>query len=356
MMYGVSAFYFLGAFIPLLIASRFVKLDKNILLLGWLSWVTGVAVKMLLATIIALNFPILYVPDTPQYVALLTILETTEVISAMLFLMYHPLLKKARNIKSIFLFGMGFGAGEALTLALFTFLPVDSPLAWNLLLTSVERFSAIMIHVASVMFVGYWVMNKRRLNLLLGILSKDLSVTLTFGILAAFSFSYQAFLPYVEALLLVYGIGFLLLAFRLGKGQKIKTGPPPAQKGINYKNLVFMIPVGGMLLILSELASLFLSSQDTVSYIIVSMGVMFVLLISVFKLLSLFRKVSITEFSSGIFLGLSIARVAELSFVDPAYLGSVPVQALLTTPMLFFSVLIGAMVVYRFIHKEKLLG
>jgi len=356
MLYGVSAFYFLGAFIPLLIASRMVKLDKNLLLMGWLSWVAGVAVKMLLASIIALNFPLLYIPDTVQYIVIITLLETTEVASAWLFLMYHPLLKKVRNVRSLFVFGLGFGAGEALTLALFTFLPVDSPLTWNLLLTSLERFSAIMIHVASILFIGYWIINKRKSNMWLGILSKDLSVTMTFGLLAILSFSYQTFLPYIEVLLFSYGAGFLYLAFWVAKKQKIKLGTVKPQKGINYKSLFFMIPLGAGLLLLTELVSIFLSSQDPISFIMVSMGVMFVLTISIFKMITLFRDVSITEFSSGVFIGLSIARVVELSFVDPAYLGAVPVQSLLTTPMLFFSVVIGVMTVYRFIHKEKLLG
>jgi len=356
MLYGVSAFYFLGALIPLLIASRMVKLDKNLLLMGWLSWVAGVAVKILLASIIALNFPLLYVPDTAQYVILLTLLETIEVISALLFLRYHPLLKKVRNIRSLFVFGLGFGAGEALTLAMFTFLPVDSPLAWNLLLTSLERFSAIMIHIASVMFIGYWIINKRKTNMWLGILSKDLSVTMIFGIFALVSFAYQTFLPYIEALLFAYGAGFLYLAFWVAKKQKIKLGEIKPQKGINYKSLVWMIPVGAILLLLTEMVSLFLSSQNAISFVMVSMGVMFVLLISVLKIANIFMDISITEFSSGIFIGLSIAKIFELSLLDPAYLGSIPVQSLLTTPMLFFSVLIGAAVVYRFIHKEKLLG
>lgn len=356
MLYGVSAFYFLGAFIPLLIASRKLKLDKNLLILGWLSWVCGVAVKMLLASIISLNFPLLYVPDTPQYVAILTILETTEVLSAWLFLKHHPLLKRVKEIKPLAVFGIGFGVGEALTLALFTFLPVDTPLALNLLLTSLERVSAIMIHLASVLFIGYYLITKKQKNLWLGVLSKDLSVTLTFGLFAVFSFSYQAVLPYIEALLFLYGAGFLYLALRLGKRQKIKAGEVHPGKGIHYGRLFLMIPLGAILLLISELVSLFLSSSDPMSYLMVSMGVMFVLLISVFKLINIFREVSVTEFSAGIFLGLSMARVIELSFIDPAYLGAVPVQALLTTPMLFFSVLIGVMVLYRFIHKEKLLG
>ncbi|MDD3699732.1 MAG: YhfC family glutamic-type intramembrane protease, partial [Atribacterota bacterium] len=122
----LPAAYFIAGILPILFWNRRTRVSSNIYLLGWLSWFCAVSVKFFIATIQNLNWPIFYT-NIPLMVINTTILEAIEVLSAFLFLKYHPALKEARDWKSIVGFGLGFGCGEAITLGVIFLSSISIP-------------------------------------------------------------------------------------------------------------------------------------------------------------------------------------------------------------------------------------
>lgn len=359
MYFLTSLFYLLGGIMPLGTVLSKLKVNKSICVLGWLSWVAGVSVKFALAFSIRATLPTLYVPNTLQYIVLVTLLETTEVVSAYWFLKHHPGLREMRDLSGLLAFGMGFGAGEALTLAAFTALPVDVPLEFSVVWTMIERFSAIMVHIASAVFLGLYIIHKRKVDAALGLVSKDLAATLSVTVplvLTAVGFAEERLLTYFELVIFVYGVLFLLVAFRSEREQETVIEEIEGIVDINYRSvMVSLIAFVLLSLLLDTFAATFYASH--VLYFPVSLVLVVAFSLFVYRAFKYVKpKLTATEFSIGAFMGLATTRIGKLYFFESSALRQVPIQGLLFPSMFIFNGIVIALTIDRLIRREKLLS
>ena len=219
--------FFIAGILPILFWNRRTKVNFNLYLLGWLSWFCAVSVKFFIATVQVLNWPIFYT-NVSLMVINVTILETTEVLSAFFFLKYHPTLKEVRDWKGIVAFSLGFGCGEALTMGVVLLSSISVPFSLEFIIGSVflggfiERLSAIAIHLSSACFLALFLINRKKSDFVLGLLSKDLCATMA-AVLTVTSLPW-ALLPsitFVESIFVIYAIFWIVVLLYTKRKEEI---------------------------------------------------------------------------------------------------------------------------------------
>ncbi|MFQ6084802.1 MAG: hypothetical protein ACE5OY_00800 [Candidatus Bathyarchaeia archaeon] len=348
MYYVNSLLYSLGGLVPLVAMACRLRADRNVYFLGWLSWVAGMSARFGVGLVAESAFPALMLPGTPLSVMYSTLIETTFVASAYLFLRYHPSLKGVSSLSDLLAFGTGFGAGEAFTLAAISAIPVDFPVTLSSLWIAIERFSALMVHVSSATFLGYYLINGRGTNAVLGLASKDLGATISVAIvpiLTSTGIEAMEASSYFELLFLAYGFLLIYLVLRLARSQGVEFAATLRVEDINYWSVsIDMI----LFALLSFLADRLAALVGTGSVLPLTASLMVVFTILVYAVRR--PRPSMTEFSAGVFMGLCLARVVDLYFVSPSVLVQVPIQELLMSPMVAFCGVMIGLAVHRLIR------
>jgi hypothetical protein len=352
--------FILVGLIPILLWKKHGRtIGWHIYGLGWLAWFCAVSVKFILSIVLVNLWPFLF-SNTTANVVTVTLLETTEVISAYLFLRYHPSLKQVREWNSIVAFGLGFGCGEAITIGIVLFHWVDIPLnllsqflIYNLGLgVLVERMSTIFgIHLVSAIFIAFFLINKKPRNILLGILSKDLSATLAALWYADILPSKLMTLPYIELMFAIYALIWLLILYLVWRKEKIRAEPSlKLMPKINKINFMSWVALSIILLSLWGIAKSWIGLENlaTLSRLALQIGFFFLLSLTIFPFTHHFMKSTFTESLLGAAFGSSL-WVVGYQLITHAELLSV--QLSLTRAMIPFFGVLCALAFYEFIRR-----
>lgn len=237
--------FILTGLLPNLLWNRRAEVDFSVYLLGWLAWFCSVSVKYLISSAQLLLWPAFFT-DPAVLVINNTVLETIEVISAYMFLKYHPALKDVRDWKSIVAFGLGFGGGEAITLGVtyFSTPPVGFSLEFLVgsvfLAGVVERLAAMGIHLASAAFLAFFLIDQKTSNFIMGLLSKDLSATIAGLFIVLSSLSESLFSgAIIELVFVVYAVFWIAIMLYVRKKQEIPEElPERSTRPINSVNVL----------------------------------------------------------------------------------------------------------------------
>jgi hypothetical protein len=154
-----SLAFFAGGLIVLLVSIIKFRPNLGIFLIGWLSWACAIASKLVLLTVLWEGFPFLANPDTIPYFLTITIVELIEVVAVYVFLQRHERLRNL-NLYGYLTFALGFGVGEAFTLAIVGLLPIDVTPSISFLLVMFERLSLVIIQLGWVTLIAYYIVTK----------------------------------------------------------------------------------------------------------------------------------------------------------------------------------------------------
>jgi hypothetical protein len=290
--------YFLAGLLPILFWNRRAKVDLNVYLLGWLSWFCAVSVKALIALFLYVNWPVL---QTGAFKVINdALIETTEVISAFLFLKYHPALRDGRDWKSMVAFGLGFGCGEALTLGV-TYLslmpvPFSLELVGSAFLVGLERLSATAIHLSSACFLAFFLVNRKKSNFIMGLLSKDLSAAIAavYGVVPL-PLEPLASLALIQLIFVIYAVFWMAVLLYVRSREAIPEELP--RQAIKTDGVNVLIPA-----VMFSLAFYLWSTMApplTLSLLFViilsEIGFFFLVTIAVYGILGKIRGASATE-------------------------------------------------------------
>jgi hypothetical protein len=341
--------YFLAGLLPLLFWNRRAKVDLNVYLLGWLSWFCAVSVKALLALFLYVNYPVL---QTGIFQVInSTLLETTEVISAFLFLKYHPALRDGRDWKSMVAFGLGFGCGEALTLGVLclSLMPVPFSLgfAGNAFLVGLERLSATGIHLSSACFLAFFLVNRKTSDFIMGLLSKDLSATIAaiYGVVSL-PLEPSASFALIQLIFVIYAVFWMAVLLYVRSREAIPEELP--RQAIKTDGVNVLIPA--VVFFLAFYLWSIMAPPLTLSllFIIISseIGLFFLVTIAVYGVLGKIRGASATEVlvAGAISLTLGVEVRNIVMSVEPS------AASLTVATLPFFGVLCAAGV-YKLLSK-----
>jgi len=284
------------------------------------------------------------------------------VISAYLFLRYHSSLKPVRERNSMVAFGLGFGCGEAITMGIILFHWVDLPLnllsqflIYNLGLSAfAERMSVIFgIHLVSAIFIAFFLIDKKPRNIILGILSKDLSATLTALWYAGVLPPKLMTLPYIESMFAIYALIWLLILYLVQRKEKIRADPSlklvPEMNKINFVSWVALSIV--LLSLWTATKSwIGLANFAALSRLAIQIAFFFILTLAIYYFTRRFMKSAFTESLLGAAFG-STLWVAGFQLITRAEL--VSLQTSLYRAMIpFFGVLCG-LALFEFIRRYR---
>jgi len=239
--------FFIAGLLPILLWNRRAKVNFNIYLLGWLSWFCSVSVKIFIATIQGLNWPVFFTNPSLMIINS-TILETIEVLSAFFFLKYHPALKDVRNWKGIVAFGLGFGCGEALTLGVILLSSISVPFSLEFIVRGVflggivERLSAIAIHLSSACFLAFFLITRKKSDFIMGLLSKDLTIAITTIFSVVLPLALLPHLALFELIIAIYAIFWIVVLLHVRRKEEIPEELPEHAIKIKMDSVNVLIP------------------------------------------------------------------------------------------------------------------
>ncbi len=299
MYYWLALMLFFGGLVPLLAARKWVRSKYGVLVLGWLAWVCGISLKGFLNMVLSLVFPALFLEIVP-YTITAVLVESTEVLAAFLFLRYHPAFKRL-TLHDVVGFAVGFGVGEALTGAAFSVVFVDIPFYGLVSLAAmVERWSAVAIHLASNVFIGLYVTERRVRDIAAGLLIKSVSATsVSLPTVMELWFSGNWVIYMTELVIMLYAAVALSLAWLCVRG--VKFGKARAKPEMRRKQLV----VSGAVFSLVAISYYFLApyiAHDNVSATFLAVAYSMVAAV-VFKMVF---NISRTETLIGAFAGFAV--------------------------------------------------
>ena len=351
----LPAAYFIAGILPILFWNRRTRVSSNIYLLGWLSWFCAVSVKFFIATIQNLNWPIFYT-NIPLMVINTTILEAIEVLSAFLFLKYHPALKEARDWKSIVGFGLGFGCGEAITLGVIFLSSISIPFSLEfmvggvLLSGFVERLSAIAIHLSSACFLALFIVNSKKSYFIMGLLSKILSATMAaiFQV-ASLPWGLLLSIAFMEIAFAVYAIFWILILLYVRKKEGITEELPPEQVvKIDRLNVLILSVIFFFFMYVWSIILKPLLTLPPFLHILSQVGLFFLVTIIIYPLLGKCRNASATEVAVGGAIALTLYTGAQNIIMSLQ-----PNAGFLTIAMFPFFGIICATGVYRLLIPTR---
>ena len=299
MYYWLSLMLFFGGLVPLAISRRWIESKSSVLVLGALAWVCGISLKGSINLILSLVFPAFFV-DIAPYTIIAIIVESTEILAAFLFLKYHPAFKRLK-LHDVVGFAIGFGVGEAFIGSAFSLIFVDVPFYGFVSFASmVERWSAIVIHLSSTVFVGLFVMERKIRDLVSGLLVKNLSASsLAFPTLFALWFQGSWTIYMTEMLIMVYAAAsFALMWYRV---RGMKFGKAIADPEIRRKQLVVSAMVFSLVALSYQFVAPFVA-QDMLSATLIAVVYVFAVTIAFRFLVT----TNITELFLGAFIGFAV--------------------------------------------------
>ena len=347
--------FFIAGIVPILFWNRRTKVNFNIYLLGWLSWFCAVSVKFFIATVQVLNWPIFYT-NASLMVINSTILETLEVLSVFFFLKYHPALRNVRNWKGIVAFGLGFGCGEALTIGVVFLSSISVPFSLDFIVGVVflsgfvERLSAIAIHLSSACFLAFFLINRKKSDFVLGLLSKDLCATIA-AVLTATSLPW-ALLPiitFMESIFVIYAIFWIVVLLYIKRKREITKELPKQAVKIDRVNVLIPAVIFFFFLYLwSEIIAPTLT-LSSLSRIFSQIGLFSLITIVVYPVLERTRSASATEITVAGAVAFSLYIGVQNIITD-----LVPTVGFLNKPMMPFFGVLCAVGVYRFLIRTRI--
>jgi hypothetical protein len=350
MYYWLSLMLFFGGLVPLTISRKWIESKYGVLILGALAWVCGISLKGFINLILSLAFPAFFVDIVP-YTVVAVIVESTEILAAFLFLKYHPAFKNLK-IHDLVGFAIGFGVGEAFIGSAFSFIFLDVPFYGFVSFASmVERWSAIVIHLASTIFVGLYVMEGKVRDIVSGLLLKNISaVSLAFPTLFALWFQGTWTIYMTELLIMVYAAVSFALVWNRTKGMKL--GKAIANPEMRRKQLVVSATVFSLVALSYQFIAPYVA-QDIVS-------ATFILILYTFAVTVIFRflvTTNITELLLGAFAGFAIYDIFMYNLIALSspilILGSLGF-ALVSNSMIRLFGVICAVYLVSVLQKKKL--
>jgi hypothetical protein len=341
---------FAGGLIALLVSIVKFRPNLGIFLIGWLSWACALTSKLVLLTVLWDSFPFLANPDTMPYFLTITIVELIEVIAVYLFLQRHERLRNL-NLYGYLTFALGFGVGEAFTLAIAGLLPIDVTPSISFLLVMFERLSLVAIQFGWVALIAYYIVTKYELNLSLGVLFKIVSTLLTLTIPTIFFF-YE--IPFDITVILFVGILsayalLVLLIVWLFKGQIQDEGSSKITFDLNY-TFASIIAFAGLTLFI-DMSLPFLYFNQTLELVtkILFFIIATIILLEIFGWAA--KTVVLSEIAMGSFLGILFMHMFWMSYAREAVISSVSIQAILLSPSLIFLTILIGMALWKIAKK-----
>ncbi|WP_455283099.1 hypothetical protein [[Eubacterium] cellulosolvens] len=332
---------FAGGLIALIVAIVKFRPNIGIFLIGWLSWACALATKLVLLTVLWDSFPFLANPDTMPYFLTITIVELIEVIAVYLFLQRHERLKNL-NLYGYLTFALGFGVGEAFTLAISGLLPIDIVPSISTLLVMLERLSLIVIQFGWVALIAYYVTTKYELNLSLAVLFKIVSTLLALIIPTIFflyGISFDISLKLFVGIFSAYALLILFIVWVL-RGQIPDEGSSKITFDFNYTFASIIAFAGLTLFIDMSLPYLYFNKTLELVTRILFFIIATIILLEIFGWAA--KKIVLSEIAIGSFLGILLMYMYWLSYSGETAISSVSIQAILLSPsLIFLTVLIG---------------
>lgn len=341
-MYFLNALaLFSGGLIPLLVGAKKLRLSRGPFFLGWLSWSCAASPRIVLLSVLWAVFPFLSKPDTVPYMVTVTSLELLEVLSAYLFLSRHSRLKDL-DVSPRLVFALGFGVGEAFTLAIATFLPADITPSVSVFMTVVERISLAVIQFGWVALISKYAADRVTINLSLGVFFRVLSSIITMTVplvLFFYDVSLELSLLYFEAVLAVYALVVLLASLFLCR-RIARSGLPTPALNSRYLLAGVIAFLGVGLAILTAIPLLHLTSILSLVTRLLFFVIATMVLIELFGWAT--SEVALSEFALGAFIGILVENSFRLSFAKEALLTQLTIQSVMLHPALnFLAVLAG---------------
>jgi hypothetical protein len=308
MYYWLALMMFFGGLVPLAISRKWIESKYGVMVLGAIAWVCGISLKGFINMVLSLWFPAFFVDIVP-YTAIAVIVESTEILAAFLFLKYHPAFRKLK-LHDLVGFAVGFGVGEALIGSAFSFIFVDVPFYGFISFASmVERWSAVVIHLASTVFIGLYVMEGKIKDFVSGLLIKNISaVSLAFPTIFALWLQGNWIIYMTELLIMVYATASFALVWYRAKGMKL--GKAIADPEIRRKQLIVSATVFSLVALSYQFIAPYIA-QDIVS-------ATFMAVLYTFAVAVVFRFVAttnITELLLGAFVGFAVYDIFTYNLV-----------------------------------------
>lgn len=352
-MYFLNALaLFSGGLIPLLVSAKRFRLSRAPFFLGWLSWVCAASPRIVLLSALWTIFPFLSKPDTVHYMVTVTSLELLEVLSAYLFLSRHPRLKTL-DINPRLIFALGFGVGEAFTLAIATFLPADVVPSLSVFTIVAERISLVVIQFGWVALISNYAATREAVNLSLGVFFRGLLsiITLTVPLVLFFyDVGLEVSLLYFEGVLAAYALVVLLVSLFLRR-RSAYSGLPPSALDSRYLLAGIIAFLGVGLAISTVIPLMHLTS------ILSLVTRLLLFMIATMVLIELFgwatSEVALSEFTLGAFIGVLVENSFRLSFVREAVLVQLTIQSIMLHPALNFLAVLAGMALWKSARQQK---
>lgn len=346
-MYFLNALaFFSGGLIPLLVAAKKIRLSPGPFFLGWLSWAFAACPRIVLLSALWAIFPFLSKPDTVLYMVTVTSLELLEVVSAYLFLSRHPRLKNL-DASPRLVFALGFGVGEAFTLAIGTFLPADVTPSLSVFMTVVERVSLVVIQFGWVALIANYAATRETINLSLGVFFRVLSsiIPLTAPLILFFyDVGLEASLLYFEGVLAAYAIVVLLVSLLLFR-RIAYGGSPPAALDSRYLLAGIVAFFGVGFSIATAIPLMHLTSIMSLVTRLLFLAIATMILIELFGWAT--SEVALSEIALGAFIGILVENSFTLSFVRETVLTQLTIQSIMLHPALNFLAVLAGMGLWK---------
>lgn len=352
-MYFLNALaLFSGGLIPLLVAAKKLRLSPGPLFLGWLSWACAASPRIVLLSALWAIFPFLSKPDTVPFMVTVTSLELLEVLSAYLFLSRHPRLNNL-DVSPRLVFALGFGVGEAFTLAIATFLPADVAPSLSVLMTLVERISLVVIQFGWVALISNYTANRATINLSLGVFFRALSsiISLTVPLVLFFyDVDLEVSLLYFEGVLAAYALVVLLVSSFLRR-QIAYSGLLTSALDSRYLLAGFIAFLGVGLAISTVVPLMHLTSILSLVTRLLLFVIATMVVIELFGWATV--EVALSEIALGAFIGILIENSFRLSFAREAVLTQLTIQSILLHPALNFLAVLAGMALWKSARQQK---
>ena len=346
MYYLNSLMLFAAGLVPLLLFVKKLRFDRVLFLTGWLSWACAISSKMVLLSALWFGFPILSKPDTIQYVTTLAALELPEVLSAYIFLTKNSNLRNA-NLCGHLSFAAGFGIGEAFTLAILSFLPVDISPSLSTLMVLVERLSLVIVQFGWVALLAYYVRNREAITLSLGVFFKLFSSILTLVmpiLLYLYDLSFEISTIIFVATLAAYASVVLLIVLILRRRVEDRgSGLAPFDSRHYFAGIVSFLSLA--LIIEISISYLHLArTLETITRLLVFVMTTIVLL-ELFNWTA--KRIEMAEIVLGAFIGILLSYTFRLSFAQEVLLQRLTLQAILLQPAVTFLAVLAGIALWR---------
>ncbi len=347
----ISIMLFLGGLIPFIIVKRYAKPDNSVLVIGGLAWACGMSLKAFISVLLTVYVPSLFY-NPSILIAYAIIIESAEVLAAYIFLKYLPSFKKV-SLRDLLGFGAGFGIGEAWTIAFLLALPISFPFTGFVsTMPMFERFSAILIHITSVVFIGLFIKNKKKLDAVFGLLSKNLTVTLLVlpGALQIAGLVGDSIVYFTELFIGLYAITWLMILLkRLGK---FKLGKARAKIVLNKKKVALILITVFLFYIPFRLIVAYLFFDQVTSVFALTLSLFFI------SLVFLKKGFSKLDVLLGVFLGACLSTFFRNflgALENPSLYALIGVNVLSAPLLALFGTIMAGVAVTRFKNRKFLL-